>query len=49
MCVCLRVFEPPTAGRYSLSPDDYILGALTIYMDIINLFMFILTIIGFSR
>mmetsp|Transcript_8176 Transcript_8176/g.20960 ORF Transcript_8176/g.20960 Transcript_8176/m.20960 type:complete len:393 (-) Transcript_8176:64-1242(-) len=35
--------------KYSLSPDDYILGALTIYMDIINLFMFILTIIGFSR
>eukprot|EP00213_Chloropicon_mariensis_P006294 CAMPEP_0197476962 /NCGR_PEP_ID=MMETSP1309-20131121/12262_1 /TAXON_ID=464262 /ORGANISM="Genus nov. species nov., Strain RCC998" /LENGTH=373 /DNA_ID=CAMNT_0043017621 /DNA_START=101 /DNA_END=1222 /DNA_ORIENTATION=- len=35
--------------KYSLGPDDYILGALSIYIDIINLFMFILTIIGFSR
>jgi len=35
--------------KYSLSPDDYVLGALTIYLDIINLFMFILSIIGLSR
>ena len=35
--------------KYSLGPDDYILGALTIYLDIINLFMFILSIIGLSR
>lgn len=28
--------------QYSLSPEDYIFGALTLYLDIINLFIFIL-------
>jgi len=35
--------------KYTLGPDEYILGALMIYLDIINMFMFILSIIGFTR
>ncbi|KAF8062055.1 hypothetical protein HT031_004315 [Scenedesmus sp. PABB004] len=32
--------------RYSLSPDEYVLGALSIYLDIVNLFIWLLAIIG---
>lgn len=36
-------------GRYySISPDEYIFAALNIYLDIINLFLWILTIIGLA-
>merc|ERR550534_2770742 len=35
--------------KYSLSPEEYIFAALNIYLDIINLFMYILMIVGFSR
>merc|ERR1712072_130928 len=35
--------------KHQLGPDDYVFGALTLYLDIINLFMFILSIIGLSR
>jgi len=35
--------------KYSLSPEEYIFAALNLYLDIINLFMFILSIIGGSR
>lgn len=35
--------------RVQLDPDDYILGALQIYMDIINLFLYILKLINESR
>ncbi|XP_048416075.1 protein lifeguard 1 [Stegostoma tigrinum] len=35
--------------RYSLSPEEYIFAALNLYLDIINLFLFILQIIGLSR
>lgn len=34
--------------KYSLSPEEYVFAALTIYVDIINIFMYILTIIGAS-
>ncbi|CAB3361634.1 Hypothetical predicted protein [Cloeon dipterum] len=34
--------------KYSISPEEYIFAALNIYMDIINIFMYILTIIGAS-
>jgi len=35
--------------KYSLSPEEYIFAALNIYLDVINLFMYILMIVGFSR
>ncbi|WIA38242.1 hypothetical protein OEZ86_001585 [Tetradesmus obliquus] len=36
-------------GRYySISPDEYIFAALNIYLDIINLFLWILTLIGLA-
>ncbi|XP_072910575.1 protein lifeguard 1 [Hemitrygon akajei] len=35
--------------RYSLNPEEYIFAALSLYLDIINLFLFILQIIGLSR
>lgn len=35
--------------KYSLDPEEYIFAALNLYLDVINLFMFILNIIGSSR
>jgi FtsH-binding integral membrane protein len=35
--------------KYSLSPEEYIFAALNIYLDIINLFLYILTIVGAAR
>jgi len=35
--------------KYSLSPEEYIFASLKLYLDIINLFIFILSIIGNSR
>uniref|UniRef100_A0A0B6YRD5 Uncharacterized protein n=2 Tax=Arion vulgaris TaxID=1028688 RepID=A0A0B6YRD5_9EUPU len=35
--------------KYSLSPEEYIFAALNLYLDIVNLFLFILAIIGSSR
>uniref|UniRef100_V9KUM1 Glutamate (NMDA) receptor-associated protein 1-like protein n=2 Tax=Callorhinchus milii TaxID=7868 RepID=V9KUM1_CALMI len=35
--------------RYALSPEEYIFASLNLYLDIINLFLFILQIIGLSR
>ena len=35
--------------KYALSPEEYIFAALNIYLDVINLFMYILMIVGFSR
>ena len=32
--------------QYSLSPEEYIFAALNLYLDIINLFLFILSLIG---
>merc|ERR1719508_366985 len=32
--------------KYSLSPEEYVFAALNLYLDIINLFMYILQIIG---
>lgn len=34
--------------KYSISPEEYVFAALNIYVDIINIFMYILTIIGAS-
>lgn len=35
--------------KYSLSPEEYIFAALSLYLDITRIFMYILTIIGASR
>ena len=32
--------------KYSLSPEEYIFAALNLYLDIINLFRYILCIVG---
>ncbi|OWR54126.1 hypothetical protein KGM_210310 [Danaus plexippus plexippus] len=35
--------------KYSISPEEYIFAALNLYLDIINIFIYILTIIGAAR
>ncbi|CAL1270432.1 unnamed protein product [Larinioides sclopetarius] len=35
--------------KYSLSPEEYIFAALNIYLDVINIFMSILQIVGYVR
>ncbi|XP_034102281.1 protein lifeguard 2 isoform X2 [Drosophila sulfurigaster albostrigata] len=35
--------------KYSISPEEYVFAALNLYLDIVNIFMYILTIIGLSR
>ena len=35
--------------KYSLSPEEYIFAALNLYLDIINLFMYLLAIFGRSN
>lgn len=35
--------------KYAISPEEYIFAALNLYLDIINLFLFILSIVGNSR
>ncbi|GAB6032083.1 hypothetical protein CHUAL_010447 [Chamberlinius hualienensis] len=35
--------------KYSISPEEYIFAALNLYLDIINLFLMILTLVGAAR
>ncbi|CAH1774340.1 unnamed protein product [Owenia fusiformis] len=35
--------------QYSISPEEYIFAALNLYLDIVNLFLFILSLVGRSR
>lgn len=35
--------------KYSISPEEYVFAALNLYLDIINIFMYILAIIGNAR
>ncbi|XP_022917967.2 protein lifeguard 1 isoform X1 [Onthophagus taurus] len=35
--------------KYSISPEEYIFAALNLYLDVINIFLYILTIIGAAR
>lgn len=35
--------------KLSLSPEEYVFGALNLYLDIINIFLYILQIVGRSR
>ncbi|XP_076331438.1 protein lifeguard 1-like [Tachypleus tridentatus] len=50
ICICLR-YPNDARGkhRYSLSPEEYIMAALNIYVDIVLLFSFILDIVGFAN
>eukprot|EP00501_MAST-03F_sp_TOSAG23-6_P001357 GSMAST32.ASY1.ANO1.1409.1 assembled CDS len=35
--------------KYALSPDEYVFAAINIYLDIINLFLYILSLLGDRR
>lgn len=35
--------------KYSISPEEYIFAALNLYIDIVNIFMYILTILSATR
>ena len=35
--------------KYSLSPEEYIFVALNLYVDIVQLFLYLLMIIGSAR
>lgn len=35
--------------KYSISPEEYIFAALNLYLDIVNIFLYILTIFGASK
>lgn len=35
--------------KYALSPEEYVFAALTLYLDVVNIFMYLLSIIGGSR
>lgn len=35
--------------KYQLSPDEYVQGAIAIYLDVINLFIYILRLLGSER
>ncbi|GLH16781.1 uncharacterized protein GBIM_21067 [Gryllus bimaculatus] len=35
--------------KYSISPEEYIFAALSLYLDVINIFLYLLTIIGIAR
>lgn len=35
--------------KYSISPEEYIFAALNLYLDIVNIFLYILTIIGITN
>ena len=35
--------------KYSLSPEEYIFGALNLYLDIVNIFMFTLLLVDLAR
>ncbi|XP_045525732.1 protein lifeguard 1-like isoform X4 [Pieris brassicae] len=35
--------------KYSISPEEYVFAALNLYLDIINIFIYILTIIGVAK
>ena len=35
--------------KYSISPEEYVFAALSIYLDVINIFLYILMIVGGAR
>ena len=35
--------------KYSISPEEYIFAAIAIYLDILNIFLYILRILGAAK
>lgn len=35
--------------KFSISPEEYVFAALTLYLDIINIFLYILSLVGNAR
>lgn len=35
--------------KYSISPEEYVFAALNLYLDVVNLFRYILIIVGYAR
>ena len=35
--------------KFSISPEEYIFAAIAIYLDIINIFLYILRIVGAAK
>lgn len=35
--------------KYSISPEEYIFAALNLYIDIVNIFMYVLAILSATR
>ena len=35
--------------KYSLDPEEYVFAALNLYLDVINLFMYILSMVGSKK
>ena len=45
------VFQMMMGGnhKYSISPEEYIFAAIAIYLDILNIFLYILRIVGAAK
>jgi len=35
--------------KYAIDPEEYVFAALNLYLDIVNLFMYILSIVGIAK
>lgn len=35
--------------KYSISPEEYIFAALNLYLDIVNIFIYVLALVGGSK
>ena len=44
----LELFAANPLSQYSLEPEEYVFAALSLYLDIVNLFLYLLVIIGVS-
>jgi protein lifeguard len=48
-CVYVCVCACSTGHQFKLSPEEYVFAALNLYLDIVNLFLYILSIFGNSK
>ena len=35
--------------KYSISPEEYVFAALALYLDVINIFLFVLRLVGLAK
>ena len=35
--------------KYSISPEEYVFASLALYLDIINIFLFVLRLVGLAK